>query len=112
MYTKRIALEPTQPRKSLRNQKPSVLLNDFVTNIENDLQFSQTCKDQRWIEAMESEMASIRKMKTWQLVELPPGHCAMTARWIFKIKPGINGQGERYKAHVARGYQQKTRHRL
>jgi hypothetical protein len=43
------------------------------------------------------------------LVDLPPEKRAISSRWFYKLKPGLNGQGERYKARlVARGNEQKS----
>ena len=57
---------------------------------------------------MQAEIASIHNNKTWTLVPLPFNKRAITSRWVYKIKPGINGTADRYKARlVARGFEQK-----
>ena len=41
------------------------------------------------------------------MVPLPPDKKAITSRWVFKIKPGINNNHNRFKARlVARGFEQ------
>ena len=61
-----------------------------------------------WKAAADSEMASLLANNTWELVELPPGAKPITAKWVFKIKRGPNGEVERYKARlVARGFEQR-----
>ncbi|CAI7754721.1 unnamed protein product [Closterium sp. NIES-54] len=59
-----------------------------------------------WKNAMESELKSIEENGTWELVELPEGHKAITSKWLFKIKSDADGKIERYKSRlVAKGYQ-------
>ncbi|GJU75509.1 retrovirus-related pol polyprotein from transposon TNT 1-94 [Tanacetum coccineum] len=57
---------------------------------------------------MKEEMDSLRKNKTWELVDHPVGQKLVSCKWLFKIKEGIEGvQNPRYKARlVARGFKQ------
>lgn len=58
---------------------------------------------------MMEEMKSITDNKTWDLVELPPGHRAIGLKWVFKVKRDENGNVARYKARlVAKGYVQRA----
>ncbi|GJY27381.1 retrovirus-related pol polyprotein from transposon TNT 1-94 [Tanacetum coccineum] len=59
-------------------------------------------------------MDSLRKNKTWELVDHPVGQKLVTCKWLFKIKEGIEGvQNPRYKARlVARGFTQKAYYEL
>ncbi|MDF3686057.1 reverse transcriptase domain-containing protein [Enterobacter hormaechei] len=60
-----------------------------------------------WIEAMDDEMASLEKKKTWDLVPLPKGRKSVGCKWVFKKKSCADGSVERYKARlVAKGYSQ------
>jgi len=60
-----------------------------------------------WKEAMEDEMASLDKNKTWDLVPLPEGWKPVGCKWVFKKKFGTDGSVEKYKARlVAKGYSQ------
>ena len=60
-----------------------------------------------WQIAIESELESLRINGTWTLVDLPPGHKAITVRWLFKRKRNPDGTVERYKARlVVQGYKQ------
>ena len=43
-------------------------------------------------------MDSLEKNKTWELVELPKDRKIVGCKWVFKLKKGINGKVERYKA--------------
>lgn len=63
---------------------------------------------EEWLKAMEEEVESINDNGTWDLVSLPPGRKAVSCKWVYKIKYGIDGQIARFKARlVAKGYTQK-----
>ncbi|GJS31119.1 retrovirus-related pol polyprotein from transposon TNT 1-94 [Tanacetum coccineum] len=69
------------------------------------------CEDSsKWKAAMEEEMDSLRKNKTWELVDPPAGQKLVSSKWLYKIKEGIEGvQKPRYKARlVARGFTQRA----
>ncbi|GJV06619.1 retrotransposon protein, putative, ty1-copia subclass [Tanacetum coccineum] len=69
------------------------------------------CEDSsKWKAAMKEEMDSLRKNKTWELVDHPAGQKLVSCKWLFKIKEGIEGvQKPRYKARlVARGFTQRA----
>ncbi|GJT99994.1 retrotransposon protein, putative, ty1-copia subclass [Tanacetum coccineum] len=73
------------------------------------------CEDSsKWKDAMKEEMDSLRKNKTWELVDHPAGKKLMSYKWLFKIKEGIEGvQNPRYKARlVARGFTQRADYEL
>lgn len=56
---------------------------------------------------MDDELNSIQKNNTFDLVSLPPGKKAITAKWVFKKEPSINDGPSRCKARlVARGFEQ------
>lgn len=58
-------------------------------------------------EATEDEMQSILTNNVFELVTLPKGRHAITARWVFKKKMGADGQVLKYKARlVGKGFQQ------
>ena len=63
---------------------------------------------EKWIMAMQEEMESLQKNKTWELGELPKGKRVVRCKWVFKRKEGIPGVEEpRFKARlVAKGYSQ------
>ncbi|GKB79940.1 retrotransposon protein, putative, ty1-copia subclass, partial [Tanacetum coccineum] len=69
------------------------------------------CEDSfKWKAAMKEEMNSLRKNKTWELVDHPARKKLVSCKWIFKIKEGIKGvQKPRYKTRlVARGFIQRA----
>ncbi|GJU30207.1 retrotransposon protein, putative, ty1-copia subclass [Tanacetum coccineum] len=59
-----------------------------------------------WKTSMKEEMYSLRKNKTWELVDHPARQKLVCCKWLFKIKEGIKGvQKSRYKARLAaRGF--------
>ena len=61
-----------------------------------------------WMQAMENEMTSLKQNNVWELVELPNGRKTVGSKWVYKVKTGVDGSVERYKARlVAQGYTQK-----
>jgi hypothetical protein len=63
-----------------------------------------------WECAMQEEYNSLMANNTWTLVPLPPGRKPVSCKWVFKIKQGVNGEVECYKARlVARGFTQTYR---
>ncbi|KAH9697805.1 Integrase catalytic domain-containing protein [Citrus sinensis] len=62
-----------------------------------------------WIKAMEEEIDSLIKNKTWTLVTNLGNKSLVSCKWIFKRKEGIPGaEASRFKARlVARGFTQE-----
>jgi hypothetical protein len=70
--------------------------------------YQEAAGDGEWIAAMESEIHSINKNKTWELVKLPAGHKPIGLKWFFKLKKNADGEVVKHKARlVAKGYVQK-----
>lgn len=60
-----------------------------------------------WIKAIESELSAHAKNGTWKIVPKEDHMREISAKWVFKIKQGANGEVERYKTRlVARGFSQ------
>ncbi|KAM1278521.1 hypothetical protein TB2_030330 [Malus domestica] len=60
----------------------------------------------KWMKAMESEMDSLLKNDTYELVELPNGRKALKNKWVFKLKR--DDKMTRYKDRlVVKGFGQK-----
>ncbi|GJU49653.1 hypothetical protein Tco_1219208 [Tanacetum coccineum] len=50
------------------------------------------CEDScKWKAVMEEELDSMRKNKTWELVDQPVGQKLVSCKWMFKIKERIKG---------------------
>jgi hypothetical protein len=61
----------------------------------------------KWEIAMQEKYDSLVVSNTWSLVPLPKGKKPISCKWVFKIKHGVDGEVERYKARlVARGFTQ------
>ena len=54
-------------------------------------------------------MESLKKNKTWELLELPKGKKLIGCKWVFRKKEAISEkEGEQFKARlVAKGYSQR-----
>ncbi|KAG8488618.1 hypothetical protein CXB51_016586 [Gossypium anomalum] len=68
-----------------------------------------SCKDsEKWMFAIQEEMESLHKNRTWDLLKLPKDKKVVRYKWVFKKKEGTPGLEEpRYKARlVAKGYSQ------
>ena len=71
-------------------------------------QAMQSSNSQKWIEAMNEEIKSMKDNDVWDLVSLPEGTKPIGCKWIFKTKRDSMGNLERYKARlVAKGFTQK-----
>lgn len=61
-----------------------------------------------WKNAMSSELLSLDKNNTWELVELPADRKAINTKWVYKTKLADDGSVVRYKARlVANGCAQR-----
>jgi len=57
---------------------------------------------------MAKEYKSIMKNDLWDVVPRPKGKSMVTSKWLFKIKHGVDGIIDKYKARfVARGFSHK-----
>lgn len=61
-----------------------------------------------WRATMKLEMDAVEKNRTRKLADLPPGHRAITLKWVFKLKKDEVGAIVKHKARlVARGFVQQ-----
>ena len=73
------------------------------------IEFEDAYQDKKWRAAMDEEIQSIEKNKTWELVSLPKGHEVIGVKWVYKTKRNAKGEVEKYKARlVAKGYKQRA----
>ena len=62
----------------------------------------------KWERAMQSEMDSLHKKATWNLVELPSGKRALPCKWVYKLKVTEGESKPKCKARlVAKGFRQQ-----
>jgi hypothetical protein len=70
--------------------------------------FREAAKEEKWMQAMDEEMASIEKNKTWELVDPPEDKTVIGLKWVYKTKYKEDGTIQKHKARlVAKGYSQK-----
>ena len=92
-------------------------LNCYALNIAEEVEYEEpksykkACKSKDkalWLQAMNEELHSLSKNKTWTLVDRSKNQQVVGCRWLFKRKEGITGSEKlRYKAKlVAKGYSQ------
>ncbi|GJV30337.1 retrotransposon protein, putative, ty1-copia subclass [Tanacetum coccineum] len=61
----------------------------------------------KWLDAMNAEMQSMKDNQVWRLVDLPPDCKIVGSKWIFKKKTDMDGNVHTYKAClVAKGFTQ------
>lgn len=100
-------------RRSKRQRKETNFGDDFYTYLVQDepsnfYEAISSPNAQFWKEAIEAEINSLRKNKTWVLVDLPPGVKAIGCKWVFKKKYFPDGSIDKCKARlVAKGFTQK-----
>ena len=58
-----------------------------------------------WQKAMVSEMQSLEKNQTWNLVQLPAGQKVLPCKWVYRLKITPGDAKPKYKARlVAKGF--------
>ncbi|KAF8751659.1 Reverse transcriptase (RNA-dependent DNA polymerase) [Rhizoctonia solani] len=63
---------------------------------------------EEWQKAMAKEVSTFKKMDTYNLTNLPPGHKAIGNAWVFTLKRNADGTPARYKGQlVAQGFSQR-----
>ena len=63
----------------------------------------------KWMEAMEREMASLKANDVYDLVELPKDRNVVGSKWVYKRKVKADGSVEKFKSRlVAQGFSQKA----
>jgi hypothetical protein len=70
--------------------------------------FKEATKEPHWVQAMNQEIDSIEKNKTWDLLDLPTHEKSIGVKWIYKTKLNEKGQIEKHKERlVAKGISQQ-----
>ncbi|KAJ9554040.1 hypothetical protein OSB04_018085 [Centaurea solstitialis] len=103
-------------RRSTRTFVLPQRLNDYELNVnellltfdEEPRNFNEAKVKPEWLKAMKTEIDSIEKNNTWNLVSLPKDVKPIGLKWLFKIKRNADGSINKYKARlVAKGYVQQ-----
>ncbi|GJR29927.1 retrotransposon protein, putative, ty1-copia subclass [Tanacetum coccineum] len=55
---------------------------------------------EKWLNAMNVEMQSMRDNEVWELVDLPPNDKTVGHKWLFKKKTDMDGAIHTYKAPI------------
>uniref|UniRef100_A0A803M5H3 Reverse transcriptase Ty1/copia-type domain-containing protein n=1 Tax=Chenopodium quinoa TaxID=63459 RepID=A0A803M5H3_CHEQI len=116
------SLASTKPKRNYKlvqkfeSDKPlryygHVNLVEYALSVEDDEPVTAV-KDkdsESWLVAMEEDMQSLHKNKTWEVVPLPVGTTAIGCKWVYKRKEDLSKLNKiRYKARlVAKGFAQK-----
>ena len=119
-----IALVPTTPGRQLRDHdtiqrparyqdttragapRPRAMVAKEV--LDNYWEAMESEDSNKWYRAMEDELESLQKCKTWTLVPLPKRRKTIDNRWVFVKKMNSQNEVLRYKARlVARGFTQR-----
>lgn len=80
----------------------------FMSNDEEPSRYVEAKQKEEWLQAMNDEIASIERNKTWKLVEIPRNHKPIGLKWVFKVKRDPTSKIVKHKARiVAKGYVQK-----
>ncbi|GKC51697.1 retrotransposon protein, putative, ty1-copia subclass [Tanacetum coccineum] len=106
-------------RRSTRTRRPTNRLCLYVDAKEHELgdlgepaNYKAALWDpesEKWLNAINVEMQSMKDNEVWELVELPPDAKTVGHKWLFKKKKGMDGAVRTYKAHiVAKGFTQTT----
>ena len=99
--------EGLSDEESQDEEQTHLVLFTHVTTTD-PTSFYEAVKDEKWRAAMDIEISSIEKNKTWDLMELPAGARKIGVKWVYKTKLNELGEVQKYKARlVAKGYAQE-----
>ncbi|GKA26604.1 retrotransposon protein, putative, ty1-copia subclass [Tanacetum coccineum] len=104
-------------RRSTRTRRPTDQLCLYVDAEEHELgdlgepaNYKAALLDpesDKWLNAMNVEMQSMKDNEVWELVDLPPNGKTVGHKWLFKKKTDMDGAVHTYKARlVAKGFTQ------
>ncbi|GKC60050.1 retrotransposon protein, putative, ty1-copia subclass [Tanacetum coccineum] len=67
-------------------------------------------ESEKWLEAINAEMQSMKDNHVWNLVDLPPNCKTVRSKWLLKKKTNMDVNIHTYKAHLeAKGFTQTYR---
>ena len=102
------------------------LIPDFVQNITNQYniierkfyytinfyQVIESSNPQKWIDAINEDIKSMKDNDVWDLFLFPEGVKPINCKWILKTKRDSKGNVERYKTHLIVKVYTERKHRL
>ncbi|KZV32403.1 hypothetical protein F511_03686 [Dorcoceras hygrometricum] len=75
---------------------------------DDPILFEEAVRHEKWRKSIDSEISSIEKNQTWELMDLPIGAKKIGVKWIYKTKLNERGEIDKHKARlVAKGYSQQ-----
>ena len=88
---------PLRKMRSLREIYESCDVSFFSCEPTN---FEEASKQKVWRKAMDEEIATIQKNKTWELVDLPEGKDVIGLKWVYNTKFKEDGSIHKHKASL------------
>ena len=102
-------------RRSTRERQPPNYYGTWINAtqaIEQYTTFEEAIispNKEKWLVAMDKEMASLKANDVYELVELPKNRQTVGSKWVYKRKFKSDGSVERFKSRlVAKGFSQKA----
>ncbi|WVZ01025.1 hypothetical protein V8G54_027094 [Vigna mungo] len=106
--------EPQLRRSTRQKQSSRRYLSDEYVNFTDEgepqsfVEAMEMKDKEKWLQAMEEKMQSLKENQTYDLAELPKERRALQNKWVFKLKNEENNPSPRYKARiVVKGCNQK-----
>jgi len=100
-----------RPQKHQRHHESAMMMEQaFLVDTTAPISYKEALEREdssSWVEAIGSEMESLKRNNTFKLAILPKGRKAVGSKWVFKLKMNPNGTINKYKARlVAKGFSQ------
>ncbi|KAK2388029.1 putative mitochondrial protein [Trifolium repens] len=78
-----------------------------ISTLTEPSTYEEAMCNEQWRKAVNTELTSLLKNHTWDLVKLPSHKKAIGCKWVFKLKLHADGTIERHKARlVTKGFTQ------
>ncbi|GKA07316.1 retrotransposon protein, putative, ty1-copia subclass [Tanacetum coccineum] len=107
-----IQREDAQPSENTSQHQHEVE-HDTLRDNREPPNYRATLSDpesEKWLEAMNAKMQSMKDNQVWNLVDLPPNCKTVGIKWLFKKKTDMDGNIHTYKVRlVAKGFTQTYR---
>ncbi|KAI1004412.1 hypothetical protein K3495_g3804 [Podosphaera aphanis] len=84
-----------------------------ICGVQIPLTYHQAIQDTKWgkfwRQAIDAELIALLQNNTWKEVVRPQGVNLVSTKWVFTVKPKLDGSIDRFKARlIARGFSQKA----
>nr|GEV34256.1 retrovirus-related Pol polyprotein from transposon TNT 1-94 [Tanacetum cinerariifolium] len=87
---------PSSPPKGSSFNELSSVVSPHLRRITVE----KAMQKEEWREAMEDELTSIKRNKTWEMTGLPKGKNTISLKWIYKTKFLSDGSIQKHKARL------------